>query len=66
MTSKAQQLIEHLSEHIYAHARQIVAYIFERWAIKYTVSGLISVSINKALKFPLIIIENYVDRKHRA
>ena len=37
---QTQQLIEHISEHTYAHTHQIVAYISERWDIKYTVSGL--------------------------
>lgn len=37
---KTQQLIEHISEHTYAHTHQIVVYISERWNIKYTVSGL--------------------------
>lgn len=37
---QTEQLIEHISEHTYAHTHQIVTYIFERWAIKYTVSGL--------------------------
>ncbi|KEQ17656.1 winged helix-turn-helix domain-containing protein [Endozoicomonas numazuensis] len=34
------QLIEHISEHTYAHTHQIVTYIAQRWDIKYTVSGL--------------------------
>ncbi len=38
---QTQQLVEHISGHTYAHAGQIVAYISERWSIKYTVSGLI-------------------------
>ncbi|MFK0574117.1 winged helix-turn-helix domain-containing protein [Endozoicomonas sp.] len=33
-------MIEHISEHTYAHAHQIVAYISECWNVKYTVSGL--------------------------
>ena len=33
-------LIAHISEHTYAHTHQIVTYVFERWGIKYTVSGL--------------------------
>ena len=37
---QTQQLIEHISEHTYAHTHQIVAYISERWNVKYTVSGL--------------------------
>lgn len=37
---QTQQLIEHISEHTYAHAHQIVTYISDRWDIKYTVSGL--------------------------
>ncbi len=37
---QTQQLIEHISEHTYAQAKQIVAYISERWSIEYTVSGL--------------------------
>lgn len=37
---QTQQLIVHISEHTYAHTHQIVAYISERWNIKYTVSGL--------------------------
>ncbi len=37
---QTQQLIEHISEHTYAHTHQIVAYISERWDVKYTVSGL--------------------------
>ena len=37
---QTQQLIEHISEHTYAHTHQIVSYISERWGIKYTVSGL--------------------------
>ncbi|WP_081869765.1 helix-turn-helix domain-containing protein [Endozoicomonas numazuensis] len=34
---QTQQLIEHISEHTYAHTHQIVTYISERWDIKYTV-----------------------------
>ena len=37
---QTQQLREHISEHTYAHTHQIVAYISERWNVKYTVSGL--------------------------
>ena len=37
---QTEQLIEHLSEHTYAHTHQIVTSIFEHWGIKYTVSGL--------------------------
>ncbi|OED50999.1 DDE endonuclease [Endozoicomonas sp. (ex Bugula neritina AB1)] len=37
---QTRQLIEHISEHTYAHTHQIVTYIFDRWGIKYTVSGL--------------------------
>ena len=37
---QAQQLIEHTSEYTYAHTHQIVVYIFERWGVKYTLSGL--------------------------
>ncbi|AMO56526.1 IS630 family transposase [Endozoicomonas montiporae CL-33] len=37
---QTRQLIEHISEHTYAHTHQIVAYISDRWDIKYTVSGL--------------------------
>lgn len=37
---QSDQLIEHISEHTYAHTHQIVAYIFERWALQYTVSGI--------------------------
>lgn len=37
---QTEQLIEHISEHTYAHTHQIVAYIYDRWNIKYTVSGL--------------------------
>ncbi|MGB0360772.1 MAG: helix-turn-helix domain-containing protein, partial [Endozoicomonas sp.] len=33
-------MTEHISEHTYAHTHEIVTYIFERWTIKYTVSGL--------------------------
>ena len=36
---QTQLLIEHL-EFTYAHTHQIVAYISEKWDIKYTVSGL--------------------------
>ncbi|MDP0562736.1 MAG: IS630 family transposase [Candidatus Endonucleobacter sp. (ex Gigantidas childressi)] len=37
---QTQQLIEHVSEKIYAHTHQIVAYIAERWKIQYSVSGM--------------------------
>ncbi len=37
---QTRQLVEHLSEYTYAHVHQIVAYITDRWGIKYTVSGL--------------------------
>ncbi len=37
---QSEQLIVHISEHTYAHVYEIVSYIFERWAVKYTVSGL--------------------------
>ena len=37
---QSQQLIEHISEHTYAHVLQIVAYVLDRWNIKYTVSGM--------------------------
>lgn len=37
---QTQQLLEHISEHTYAHIHQIITYISERWDIKYTVSGL--------------------------
>lgn len=39
-SEQTQQLIDHICEHTYAHTHQIVAYIAERWDIKYTVSGL--------------------------
>ena len=35
-----QQLIEHITQHTYAHVGQIAWYIFERWSIEYTISGL--------------------------
>ena len=37
---QTQLLIEHLCEFTYAHTHQVVAYISEKWDIKYTVSGL--------------------------
>ena len=37
---QTQLLIEHLSDQTYAHTHQIVAYVSEKWDIKYTVSGL--------------------------
>lgn len=33
-------LIEHLSQNVYHHNHQIVAYIAQRWSISFTVSGL--------------------------
>lgn len=37
---QAKQLIEHIAQHTYAHVGQIARYIFERWSIQYTISGL--------------------------
>ena len=37
---QTQQLITHISQHTYAHAHQISAWIVEQWGIVYTVSGL--------------------------
>ncbi len=37
---QTQELVEHPTEFTYAHTHQIVAYISDRWGIKYTVSGL--------------------------
>jgi len=37
---QTESLIEHLSDHTYAHTYQIAAYIQDRWGINYTVSGL--------------------------
>ena len=34
------QLIEHLTEHTYAHTHQIVAYVKEAFGLSYTVSGM--------------------------
>ncbi|MDP0560853.1 MAG: winged helix-turn-helix domain-containing protein [Candidatus Endonucleobacter sp. (ex Gigantidas childressi)] len=36
---QTRQLIEHISDHIYAHIHQILAYLSEGWDVKYTVSG---------------------------
>lgn len=34
------ELIAHLTEHTYHHNNQIVAYVFERFGVKYTVAGM--------------------------
>ena len=38
--TQTMQLIEHLTEHTYAHTHQIVAYVKEAFGLSYTVSGM--------------------------
>lgn len=37
---QTERLVDHLTEKLYHHAHEIVDYIYKRWRIKYSVSGL--------------------------
>ena len=37
---QSEQLINHLTQHLYHHAHDIAAYIEEKWSIQYSISGL--------------------------
>lgn len=37
---QTQELINHLTEYTYSHQHQIIAHIYQKWSIEYTVSGI--------------------------